>query len=159
MRAKAQPWSEGGFTLIELMVVIAIIGISAAITFPLLNDVSRNATTRAAARELYSHFQLAKIEAVKRNTSVGIIFSAVAPYQYQTFVDTNSDGVLDTTELILSTTSPPKDHTLTNNNANAPGFSSQGRSYGTPASVEIKNSTTGRSFQLKTTIAGIVQLD
>lgn len=59
-----------GFTLVEVMMVVAIMGILAGIAF--LSIDSKPFRQRAAARELFSVFHLAKMEAIKRNSTVSV---------------------------------------------------------------------------------------
>ena len=56
-----------GFTLMELMVVIGIIVIAAAFTLPNISSWRASARLNGAARDLATNFQVAKMEATKRN--------------------------------------------------------------------------------------------
>jgi type IV fimbrial biogenesis protein FimT len=65
------PWKRSnGFNLIELVVVIAIIGILSAIAVPSFTDTVSSMRTKAAASDLYMALIKARSEAVKRNTKV-----------------------------------------------------------------------------------------
>lgn len=56
-----------GFTLIELIVTIVIFAIVAAIAIPGLSSWLPSYHLKAAARDVFSNMQLAKLEAIKRN--------------------------------------------------------------------------------------------
>ena len=59
-----------GFTLAELIVVLAIGGILATLVAPALASYARTATLQAAARELATSLNLGRQLAISRNSSV-----------------------------------------------------------------------------------------
>src|SRR5712691_9563584 len=58
---------ENGFSIIDLMVAVAIAGVVSAIAVPGLKQWSRNYTLQSASMDLYSYMQKAKMGAVKEN--------------------------------------------------------------------------------------------
>ncbi len=67
-----------GFTLIELMVSVAIVILFAALALPSFEGVRQRAATRAAAEQILSFWNNARMEAAKRNQmiKVGIVQSS-----------------------------------------------------------------------------------
>ena len=60
-----------GFSLIELIVGMAILGILMSLGIPAFSDWMRNARVRTTAESALNGLQLARAEAVRRNTTVG----------------------------------------------------------------------------------------
>ncbi len=102
-----------GFTLLELMVVLAIAGVLAAIAIPAMGNFMRNSRITAAANDVMAGFHFARSEAIKRRTPVTLCTSAnslaanptCAPTDLLTgwvaFVDTNQSGQVDAGEQLL----------------------------------------------------------
>ena len=100
---------ESGYTLIELMVGIAIVSILVGIAVPSWVAWLPSYRLKAATRDLISNFQKAKTEAVRRNGNVILIFDLVNQ-QYQMYVD--EDDGFDNNELMLGTSNIPNYVTL-----------------------------------------------
>jgi type IV fimbrial biogenesis protein FimT len=116
--ATARPSApSAGFTLIELMVVIAIIAIGLGIAAPSVRNLTLNARMSAQANDLLADLALARTEAIKRNVRVAMCSSSTglactggtplrpAPWEVGriVFVDTNQNGSRDDGEEILRT--------------------------------------------------------
>jgi type IV fimbrial biogenesis protein FimT len=69
------PDKSSGFTLIELITSIAVLGILLAIAAPSFNRFMRNIEVRNAAESILSGIQRARAEAVGRNTNVSFTLS------------------------------------------------------------------------------------
>jgi len=66
---------ENAFSIIELMITMAIIGVVSAVSIPGFKQWSRNYNLQSAAIDLYSHMQMAKLGAVKENRLWNINFN------------------------------------------------------------------------------------
>lgn len=66
----------GGFSLIELLVAIAVLGILFAVGAPSFNSWIHNSQIRTGAQSILSGLQLARAEAVQRNATVQFSFGA-----------------------------------------------------------------------------------
>jgi len=62
--------SLSGFTLVELMVVVAVLGILAVMAVPSFQSLSQSQQVKNASFELFSSLSLARSEAIKRNGNV-----------------------------------------------------------------------------------------
>ncbi|MGH8076523.1 MAG: GspH/FimT family pseudopilin [Lysobacter sp.] len=101
-----------GFTLIELMVTVAVLAVVLAIAFPSFRGLINANRLAAASNEWLATLQIARMEAVRRNQRVVICPStngtSCAGTSWQrviTFVDTNRDGAAaGPTETVLRET-------------------------------------------------------
>ncbi len=65
---------ESGFTLMEVMVVVAIIGILSAISIPMLRNPEHR--VKKVARELMGDIQRTRMSAIRSNSSWRIVYTA-----------------------------------------------------------------------------------
>lgn len=64
--------AESGFTLPELLIVMAVAGILAAIAVPSFQSLTQSQQVKNASFELFSSLSLARSEAIKRNANVTV---------------------------------------------------------------------------------------
>lgn len=67
---------QRGFTLIELMVTVAVLAILLGIAVPSFQDISLTTRLRAIANNLTAGVQLARSEAIKRNAAIQLCASS-----------------------------------------------------------------------------------
>lgn len=83
--------ATSGFTLIEVIIVLAVVGIMAAIAVPNFYKWLPGMKLKGASRDLYSNMQKARMQAVKENRDISIRFNtATTPGFY--YFDMDDDG-------------------------------------------------------------------
>lgn len=97
--------NKKGFTLIEIVVVVAILAILAAISIPGFSSWLPNYRLKNSARDIYGVMKIAKSRAVNANTVAVIIFS-IPNDTYTVFLDNGPGGAsgnwaLDASETII----------------------------------------------------------
>lgn len=74
--------SNSGFTLIEAIIVLAVIGVLSAITAITASQWLPGYRLKCAARDLYNNMQYAKSQAITENQSWTVAFSTGSPQGY-----------------------------------------------------------------------------
>ena len=95
---------KDGFSLFELLVVVAIIAVVSAIVTPQIIGWRNSAKLRGTVDNLKGDLEMAKINAVKENSSVAVVFDATG---YRVFVDRANPWVHDPDERLLRTRQLP----------------------------------------------------
>lgn len=84
-----------GFTLIEMIVVVAIIGTLAGIAIPGFMKMAPGMRLKSAARDIVSNIQLSKAQALRDRKPYTIQFNPAG----STYTISNSDGIQKTVNL------------------------------------------------------------
>ena len=86
---------QQGFTLIELMIVVAIIGILAAVALPAYQDYIKTANMTKVTAHYQEAARLARSTFVKGNTQVALGLTSTVPADTQGWIDIfNPSGVV-----------------------------------------------------------------
>lgn len=105
--------TAGGFTLVELLMVLAVIGVLSTFAVPAFNVLVGSSKLTAASNALLSSMHLARSEAIKRNGRVmlcksadGISCAATGGWEqgWIVFHDINNNGEHDSGELVIQRT-------------------------------------------------------
>ncbi len=93
--------NQKGVTLVEMVVVMVIIAIGAALTTPNIGGWMTNYRLRSAARDVASTLRLAQIRAVSANTTYQVVFNAVNDSYIMQYQDTGGGWVAEGATQIL----------------------------------------------------------
>ena len=159
--------NKKAFTLIEVVVVVGIVSVLLLMGIPALLEMSENNQLKGTARNLYSFFQKAKLEAIRRNANVVISITpgAYSPQggvgSYKVFVDDSENFVHDGGEELIDEIFMPTKISLVSANfsgATAAGFTGRGL----PANSRFGNAqirNDGRWYKITLNISGTVSIN
>lgn len=109
--------AQRGFSLIELMLVIAIVGIAAALTLPSWDRMQSNNRAKATARMIANAFQTARTQAMLAEEQHLVMWGAAAvdacgtglqlPSPISILADADGDCCIDAGESLLSVSANP----------------------------------------------------
>lgn len=95
MSAQDRKRRAQGFTLTELLIVIAVMMIIAALGMPALQNLIHRTRVEGAAREATIFLQRARMEAIKANNRAVVEFEVGEPNAMRAFVDFDQDGTFN----------------------------------------------------------------
>jgi prepilin-type N-terminal cleavage/methylation domain-containing protein len=85
---------DSGFTFLELLFTTALIATVLSMALPVFSDAIDAQRSASAARYVAGRVFLARMEAVKRSTSVGLRFEEEgSDYAFTAYVDGNANGI------------------------------------------------------------------
>lgn len=85
---------QRGFTLLEFLIVVAIVGMMLAITLPAFSRMRRQAALKAAAAELRTQFHHTRSRAIAHNVYCGMKFLLLGgEWHFAVYEDGDGDGV------------------------------------------------------------------
>lgn len=82
---------HSGFTIIELMITIAVIAVIAALALPSFKSILEERRLVGAAENLYASLQYARSEAIKRNSVMNFVVDNANPSTWCYGVDDDED--------------------------------------------------------------------
>jgi len=94
--------SEKGFTLVELLITVAVMMILGAMAILYTPNMLASYRVRGAARLIYSDMQMARLKAIKEGKVMCIIFNG-SPFTSYTVVEAGANGICDSGDVVDTT--------------------------------------------------------
>jgi type IV fimbrial biogenesis protein FimT len=139
-----------GFSIAELMTVVSLIGILAAIGIPSFLSFQPSMRLNGAAREVLSRLMWARANAVQNNNTSVVTF--LSDHSFQIFNDANGNGSADANETItidLQADYPNVTFALSGTSS-SPVFNGRGTAT-TDTTVTISNSSGSKTVEVSPT--------
>jgi prepilin-type N-terminal cleavage/methylation domain-containing protein len=83
--------SAAGFSLVELLVVLGIIGAMVAVAVPNIAGYIRNYRIKGATQQLATEMNVARSKAIMKNVNLGVVFAVVNDRQYRWVVEDDQE--------------------------------------------------------------------
>ncbi|MCI0435584.1 MAG: GspH/FimT family pseudopilin [Gemmatimonadetes bacterium] len=97
-----------GFTIVELMITVAIVAVLAVVALPSMRDLVTSNRMKTLSLDIYTSLTLARSEAVKRNTGNISMVQKTGGWRngWTVCVDADANGACDGGEVVLIENDP-----------------------------------------------------
>jgi len=132
--------SQAGFTLIDMLIVIAVLGILAAVSVPSLSAVGQRMKLGQGQREVERELQTARLKAVTGNRRMRVRFNcpSVRTYRMVEVIGSAADDAANRCAETTYPAVPPDNNPLTKPNLDGPvRYLPQDVSFGSAAALEF----------------------
>ena len=146
---------QNGFTLLELMVVIAIIGILIGIAAPNFMDYLRSRRLSGATMQVFVDLMNARQQAVTQNKRVWLRIEN--SHQYKIITDENNNGTVDNGESFITRDLHPDFADVTFTTAAGTKISFLPRGSASSDTIYLNGAAGSKSISIST--AGRVKID
>ena len=87
--------SERGYTLFEVLIVVALIGIVSAISVPVFMESNRRGALWSGAEQIGATVRSARLKAISQNTSYRVVFNCPSANELRSLVVTGDPAIDD----------------------------------------------------------------